>query len=252
MGHVTTTDSLIKDGLWDPYNNFHMGTAAELCVKKYAFSREEQDQFARESYEKAIKAQSSGAFKNEIVPVEVFEKKRKLEVLEDEEPGKANFEKMGKLRPAFDREGTITPANASKINDGASALVLAGKSYVDEKKLKAMAQVVGYASFAQDPKWFTTAPVMAIKKVCDKTGLKTDEIDLFEINEAFSAVTMLAQRELSISREKINIHGGAVALGHPIGCSGARILTTLLHALKPIIKNMVWPDFALVVVKRWP
>ncbi len=232
MGHITSTDSMIKDGLWDPYNDFHMGVAAELCVKKYQFKREEQDQFAKESYERAIKAQKSGNFKNEIVPVEVQQRKGVLEILEDEEPKKVNFEKMGKLRPAFDREGTVTAANASKINDGAAALVLASRDYVIKKSLTPMASIVGQSTFSQDPKWFTTAPVEAIKKVCDKTGLTINDIDLFEINEAFAAVTMAAQRELSIPREKINVHGGAVALGHPIGCSGARILTTLVHALK--------------------
>ena len=232
MGHVTSTDSMIKDGLWDPYNNFHMGVAAELCVKKYQFTREEQDQFAKESYEFAIKAQNSGAFKEEIVTVTVQGRKESFEVSEDEEPKKVNFEKMKKLRPAFDREGSVTAANASKINDGAAALVLAKEDFIRKKSLKPMARIVGQATFSQDPKWFTTAPVGAIKKVCDKTNLKINDIDLFEINEAFAAVTMVAQKELSIPREKINVHGGAVALGHPIGCSGARILTTLLYALK--------------------
>ena len=232
MGPVTSTDSMIKDGLWDPYNDFHMGVAAELCVKKYQFKREEQDKFAKESYERAIKAQNSGAFKNEIVTLEVSGRKGRFEVSEDEEPKKVNFEKMGKLRPAFDKEGSVTAANASKINDGAAALVLASMNYVTKKSLTPMARIVGQATFAQDPKWFTTAPVEAIRNVCDKTGLKINDIDLFEINEAFSAVTMAAQKELSIPCEKINVHGGAVALGHPIGCSGARLLTTLLYALK--------------------
>ena len=232
MGAVTSTDSMIKDGLWDPYNDFHMGVAAEICVKKYQFTRQEQDQFAKESYEAAIKAQSSGAFREEIVTVEVRGRKESFEVSEDEEPKKVNFEKMKKLRPAFDKEGTVTAANASKINDGAAALVLADKDFVTEKSLTPMARIVGQATFSQDPKWFTTAPVGAIKKVCDKTGLKINDIDLFEINEAFAAVAMAAWKELSIPREKINIHGGAVALGHPIGSSGARILTTLLYALK--------------------
>ncbi len=232
MGSVTSTDSMIKDGLWDPYNDFHMGVAAELCVKKYQFTRQQQDQFAKESYELAVKAQNSGAFKEEIVTVNVRGRKESFEVSEDEEPKKVNFEKMKNLRPAFDKEGTVTAANASKINDGAAALVLANKDFVTKKSLKPMARIVGQATFSQDPKWFTTAPVGAIKKVCDKTNMKINDIDLFEINEAFAAVTMVAQKELSIPREKINVHGGAVALGHPIGCSGARILTTLLHALK--------------------
>ncbi len=232
MGPVTTTDSMIKDGLWDPYNDFHMGMAAELCVKERNFSREEQDQFAKESYEWALKAQDSGAFKNEIVPVEVKSRKSTDTFSEDEEPKKARFDKMTSLRPAFDKDGTITAANASKINDGAAALVLASSDYVQKNNLKPMAKIVGHATFAQDPKWFTTAPVGAMKKVCEKTGIKMDDIDLFEINEAFAVVTMAAMKELSIPREKVNVHGGAVALGHPIGGSGARIFTTLLHALK--------------------
>ncbi len=232
MGHVSATDSMIKDGLWDPYNNFHMGMAAELCVKEHSFTREEQDQFAKESYELAIKAQETGAFKNEIAPVEIKTRKATINVTEDEEPKKVMFDKMPSLRPAFEKEGTITAANASKINDGAAALVLASETYVKNNNLKPMAKVVGYASFAQDPKWFTTAPVGAMKKVCEKTGIKMQDIDLFEINEAFAVVTMAAMKELSIPREKVNVHGGAVALGHPIGGSGARIFTTLLHALK--------------------
>ena len=229
MGHISATDSMIKDGLWDPYNDFHMGMAAELCVKERSFTREEQDQFAKESYEWAQKAQASGAFKNEITPVEVKTRKSSDTFAEDEEPGKARFDKMTSLRPAFEKEGTI---NASKINDGAAALVLASNDYVQKNNCKPMAKILGHATFAQDPKWFTTAPVAAMKKVCEKTGIKMDDIDLFEINEAFAVVTMAAMKELSIPREKVNVHGGAVALGHPIGGSGARIFTTLLHALK--------------------
>ena len=232
MGHMSTTDSMIKDGLWDPYNNFHMGMAAELCVKEHSFTREEQDDFSKTSYEWAIKAQEAGAFKNEIAPVEVKSRKATTTVDTDEEPGKVKFDKMPTLRPAFDKEGTITAANASKINDGAAALVLASEDYVNSKGLKPMAKIVGHATFAQDPKWFTTAPVGAMKKVCEKTGISMDQIDLFEINEAFAVVTMAAMKELSIPREKVNVHGGAVALGHPIGGSGARIFTTLLHGLK--------------------
>lgn len=232
MGHITTTDSMIKDGLWDPYNNFHMGMAAELCVKEHKFTREEQDQFSKESYERALEAQKSGAFTNEVTPVEVKQRKNTVTFDQDEEPQKVKFDKMTTLRPAFDKEGTITAANASKINDGAAALVLASNDYVTKNNLKPMAKIVGHATFAQDPKWFTTAPVGAMKKVCEKTGIKMEDIDLFEINEAFAVVTMAAMKELSIPRDKVNVHGGAVALGHPIGGSGARIFTTLLHALK--------------------
>ncbi|MCJ8276410.1 MAG: thiolase family protein, partial [Bdellovibrionales bacterium] len=189
-------------------------------------------EFSKTSYEWAIKAQEAGAFKNEITPVEVKSRKATTTVDTDEEPGKVKFDKMPTLRPAFDKEGTITAANASKINDGAAALVLASEDYVNSKGLKPMAKIVGHATFAQDPKWFTTAPVGAMKKVCEKTGISMDQIDLFEINEAFAVVTMAAMKELSIPREKVNVHGGAVALGHPIGGSGARIFTTLLHGLK--------------------
>lgn len=232
MGHVTTTDSMIKDGLWDPYNNFHMGMAAELCVKEHNFTREEQDEFAKTSYEWALEAQKKGCFKNEIAPVEIKDRKSTTTVDSDEEPGRVMFDKIPGLRPAFDKEGSITAANASKINDGAAALVLASESYCKSKNLKPMAKIVGHATFAQDPKWFTTAPVGAMKKACEKTGISIQDIDLFEINEAFAVVTLAAMKELSIPREKVNIHGGAVALGHPIGGSGARIFTTLLHALK--------------------
>lgn len=232
MGHIQTTDSMIKDGLWDPYNHYHMGEAAEICVKEYKITREEQDAFTKESYERALKAQTEGAFKNEIATVEIKNKDKVTLVSSDEEPGKAKFDKIPTLRPAFLKDGTITAANASKINDGAAALVLASEAFVKSKGLKPLAKIVAQASFAQDPKWFTTAPVSAMQKVCEKAGLKISDIDLFEINEAFSIVTMAAMKELSIPREKVNVHGGAVALGHPIGGSGARILTTLIHALK--------------------
>ncbi|MCB0342414.1 MAG: acetyl-CoA C-acetyltransferase [Pseudobdellovibrionaceae bacterium] len=232
MGHFSTTDSMIKDGLWDPYNDFHMGVAAEMCVKEYKFSREEQDEFAKQSYEWAMEAQKSGAFDAELVAVQIQDRKETLTITEDEEPGRARFDKMTSLRPAFDKEGTVTAANASKINDGAAALVLASGEKTNEFGLTPMARVVAYATHAQDPKWFTTAPVSAIKKSLAQAGLKVDDIDLYEINEAFSNVTMAAMKDLSIPREKVNVHGGAVAIGHPIGASGARILTTLLHALK--------------------
>lgn len=232
MGPTTVQDSMIKDGLWDPYNDFHMGVAAELCVKENQISREEQDQFAKESYELALKSQKEGFFKNEITPVEVKNRKGSITVDQDEEPQKVMFDKISGLRPAFDKEGAVTAANSSKINDGAAALVLANKDYVTKKGLKPMARVVDYASFAQAPEWFTTAPATAMKKLCEKTGIKIEDIDLFEINEAFAVVTLAAMKDLSIPRSKVNVHGGAVALGHPIGGSGARILTTLLHALK--------------------
>ena len=231
LGPVTASDSMVKDGLWDPYNNFHMGSAAEICVREYKMTREEQDAFAIESYKRAQKAVTSGAFKNEITPVDVSSGKNTATVADDEEPGKAKFDKMPGLRAAFEKEGTITAANASKINDGGAALVLASDAKVKELKLKPLAEVVAHSTFAQDPKWFTTAPVGAIKMALEKAGLKISDIDLFEINEAFSVVTMAAMRDLSIPHEKVNVDGGAVAIGHPIGASGARIMTTLVHAL---------------------
>lgn len=232
MGHTQMTDSMIKDGLWDPYNNFHMGNAAEICVKEYKFSREEQDQFAKESYELAIKAQDNGWFKTEMAVVEIAGKDKSVIIDKDEEPTKVKFDKIPSLRPAFAKDGTITAANASKINDGAAALVLASENYIKTKNLKPIAKIIGQGSFAQDPKWFTTAPVNAIRKACEIAKLKVDQIDLFEINEAFAVVTMAAMKDLNIPRNKVNVHGGAIALGHPIGGSGARVLTTLIHALK--------------------
>lgn len=230
MGNGQVIDSMVHDGLWDPYNNWHMGNAAELCVKEYKFTREEQDQFAQYSYEKAQAAQSKNVFDNEIVKVESTSRGVTTTVEIDEEPGKARFDKIPTLRPAFEKDGTITAANASKINDGAAALVLGNESFKNSG-VKPLARIVAQATFAQDPKWFTTAPVGAIKKALDKAGLSVNDIDLWEINEAFSVVTMAAQRELNIANEKVNIYGGAVAIGHPIGASGARIFTTLIHSL---------------------
>lgn len=232
MGPAPLVDSMIKDGLWDPYNNWHMGNAGELCVKDFKFTREEQDQFAIDSYKKAQKAQAEGSFKNEIVAVPLVSKKETLLFDKDEEPGNARFDKIPELKPAFDKQGTITAANASKINDGASALVLMSETQLKKRGLKPLARVLSYATFAQDPKWFTTAPIGAIKKALESAKLSVGDIDFWEINEAFSVVAMVAIKELQIPSEKVNPHGGAVALGHPIGASGARILTTLTHALQ--------------------
>jgi len=231
MGPVTAADSMVKDGLWDPYSNFHMGNAAELCVKEYKVSRQAQDEFAIESYKRAQKAQAAGLFTAEIAPIEIADKKGTLTFNTDEEPGKARFDKMPELRPAFDKDGSITAANASKINDGGAAVVLASEKMVKDKGLKPIARVVAHGTFAQDPKWFTTAPVNAIKRACERAKLSVNDIDLFEINEAFSVVTMVAMKELNIPHSKVNVNGGAVAIGHPIGASGARILTTLIHTL---------------------
>jgi acetyl-CoA C-acetyltransferase len=232
MGNGTLLDSMVHDGLWDPYNNWHMGNAAELCVKENQFSREAQDSFAIESYKRAQRATSEGLFKSEIVGVEVQSRKGTILVAQDEEPGKTDFAKVPGLKPAFDKAGTITAANASKINDGAAAVVLTTAEYAKANGIQPLARIVAHATHAQDPKWFTTAPVGAIEKACRAASLSVNQIDLFEINEAFAAVAMAAMTAHKIPHEKVNPHGGAVALGHPIGASGARVLTTLAHALK--------------------
>ena len=231
MGHQTLVDSMIKDGLWDPYSNWHMGNAAELCVKEFKMTREEQDEFAIQSYKKAQKAQTEGAFSHELVGIEIPDKKGTLEIKIDEEPSKVLWDKIPSLKPAFEKEGSITAANASKINDGAAALILMNETTAQKKGLKPLARIVSHGTFAQDPKWFTTAPVGAIKKSLESASLKVTDIDLWEINEAFAAVTLAAIKELSIPQDKVNVHGGAIAIGHPIGASGARILTTLIYAL---------------------
>jgi acetyl-CoA C-acetyltransferase len=223
LGHATLQDTLLKDALWDVYNDFHMGNAAELCAKKYSFSRIDQDNYAIESYQRAQKAITSGYFKEEITPVQV--------VIEDEEPGKAKLEKISTLKPAFDQSGTITAANASSINDGASLMLVCSEDFAKKNNMKPLARIVSQASFGQDPEWFTTAPIGALNSALSKAGMKISEIDLFEINEAFSAVALACQKELEIDSSVLNINGGAVALGHPVGASGARILTTLVHSL---------------------
>lgn len=231
MGNKNVVDSMINDGLWDPYDNVHMGNCGEICAAEFKISRAEQDEFAQNSYKKALAAIEKGHFKNEIAPVEIADKKGPIKVTQDEEPGASDLSKMSSLRAAFEKEGTITAANASKINDGAAALVVVSEKALKQYNLKPLAKIVAQASFAHEPKWFTTAPVTAIEKVLKKANLKTSDIDLFEINEAFSVVTMVAQKQLNLPAEKVNVNGGAVALGHPIGASGARILTTLIHAL---------------------
>ena len=232
LGPKELTDSILKDGLIDPYEHFHMGSAAESCAQKFQLSREKQDSFAAESYKRAQKAQKEGLFEKEISPINITDSKAKLFIEEDEEPPKARFEKMSQLKPAFEKEGTITAANASKINDGAAALLLVNKVWQKKLKSPPMARIVAYTHFAQEPKWFTTAPIGAIQKVLQMAGKTVKDIDLWEINEAFSVVTLACMEELKIPHAQVNIHGGAVALGHPIGASGARILTTLLYALE--------------------
>ncbi|MFP5519638.1 MAG: thiolase family protein [Bdellovibrionia bacterium] len=231
MGSQSIVDSMIKDGLWDPYNNFHMGNAAEICVKENNFTREQQDEFAIGSYKKAQDAWQKNLFKNEIVPVTIESRKGPMTIDKDEEPFNTNFDKIPGLKPAFDKAGTITAANASKLNDGAAALVLMSETQTKKRNVKGLAKIVAHGTFAHEPKYFTTAPVGAIKKALAKANLKVGDIDLWEINEAFSVVTQVAMKDLEIPAEKVNVHGGAVAIGHPIGASGARILTTLVHAL---------------------
>ena len=228
FGATEMKDSMQWDGLTDVYTNQAMGNCAEECTKKFNMTRVEQDEFAIESFKRAQAAQASGVFKDEIVAVKVAGRKGDVEIVEDEGPSKGNFEKMPTLKPAFTKDGTITAANASTINDGAAAVVLGGDEFANVAEFK----IVSFASHAQAPTWFTTAPVEAIKKSLDKAGLNVNQIDLFEINEAFAAVTMAAMKSLEIPHNKVNVYGGAVSLGHPIGASGTRIVVTLMNAMK--------------------
>ena len=233
LGHGQLTDSLIKDGLWDVYNNFHMGNAGELCATKYGLTRAELDDFALESYRRARTAIASGAFKPEIVPVQVPQKKGPaITVADDEEPNRVPLEKMRSLKPVFKEDGVLTVGNSPSCNDGAAALVIMAEDEAETLGLRPMAKIIGYAGAALAPEWFTIAPIEAIKRLLKLTELSINDIDLFEINEAFSAVSLAINRDLGLDPAKVNIHGGAVALGHPIGATGARILTTLLHALE--------------------
>ena len=225
-------DGMIFDGIWDPYGNVHMGNCGDLCAKEFNYTREAQDEYARESFRKALAAQKEGLFDAEITPVSVPQKKGDaLVVKTDEGPGKGDPSKFASLRAAFSKDGTITAANASSINDGASALVLASEEAVKKHGLTPLARIVGYAGAAQAPEWFTTAPAKAMDNAAAKLGLKLADIDLFEINEAFAVVSMVCADQCKIDRERVNVRGGAVALGHPIGASGARILTTLVHSM---------------------
>jgi acetyl-CoA C-acetyltransferase len=232
MGGVNVADSMIKDGLWDPYDDKHMGSCGELCAAEYNFTREDQDAFALTSYKRAQAAVENGQFADELISIEVPQKKGELvHVDKDEEPFKAPLDKMAKLRPAFAKEGTITAANASKINDGAAALVVASADTAATLGKKPLVRIIGQGSVAQEPDWFTTAPAGAARVALARAGLSVADIDRWEINEAFAVVTMAAIRDLALDPEKVNVRGGAVALGHPIGASGARILTTLIHTL---------------------
>lgn len=233
MGHAQVIDSMIKDGLWDVYNNFHMGSAAELCARECAIPREAQDAFAVESYRRALEAQKSGVFTDEIVPVAIPQRKGEpVMVSADEEPGKADLSRVSSLKTAFEKDGTVTAANASKISDGAAAVVVMAAERAAARGVRPLARIIAQASAAKRPEYFTTAPVDAVEKVLRKANLTIADIDLFEINEAFAVVALAALNQLGIDPAKLNVHGGAVALGHPIGASGARILTTLLYAMK--------------------
>lgn len=232
FGNARMVDLMQWDGLWDVYNQVPMGDAAELCASECNISRENQDEFTVESYKRAQNAQAQGWFKDEIAPVTIKGRKGDVIVDTDEEPGRVQFDKISTLKPVFKKDGTVTAANASTINDGGAALVVASEEAAQKNNLTPMARIVCQASYAQDPIWFTTSPIEAINRVVAKAGIKLADIDLFEINEAFAVVTLVAQQKLGLPADKVNVHGGAVALGHPIGASGARILTTLLYALK--------------------
>jgi len=233
LGNAEAVDGLIKDGLWDVYNDYHMGNAAELCSKECNISREQQDEFAITSYKRAIEAHEKGYFKDEIIKMKVHGRKGEVTEVEiDEELKKVNFEKIPQLRPVFDKEGTVTAANASSINDGAAALLLMSEEKANDLGLSPIAKIRSHGSAAKAPEWFTTAPADAIPVALKRAGISKSDIDLWEINEAFSVVSLANNDILKLNPEKVNINGGAVSIGHPIGCSGARIVVTLLHALK--------------------
>jgi len=233
LGNGEIIDAMVFDGLWDIFTNQHMGSCADLCAKKYGFTRQQQDEFAILSYRKALATIESGGFKAEIVPVEIKQKKGDPILFDtDEDPGKVKFDKIPTLSPAFNKDGTVTAANASSISDGGAAFVVMSETRAKKEGLTPLARIVAHGSHSQDPEWFTTAPIYASKKVLEKAGWKVSDVDLFEVNEAFSVVTMAAIKELGLDSQKVNVKGGSVALGHPIGASGARILTTLLYAMK--------------------
>jgi acetyl-CoA C-acetyltransferase len=233
LGHMNLTDGLLRDGLTDVYNKVHMGNCAELCAKDMKFTREEQDAFAIQSYKRSAASWANGKFSNEVVPVEVPQRKGDpIVVTEDEDVKKVNFDKMPQLRPVFDKEGTVTAANASALNDGAAALVLMSAEKAESLGLKPLAKVSAYADAAQEPEWFTTAPAKAVPIAIGKAGLSADDIDFYELNEAFSVVGLANMKLLGIDDSKTNVNGGAVSVGHPLGASGARIIVTLLNVLE--------------------
>lgn len=229
--HESLVDGMLKDGLWDPYNNFHMGNAAELANTKYNISRQQQDTYALSSYQKAATARDSGLFDNEITPIKITTKKKEWIFNEDEDIAKLKSDKVPNLKPIFDSEGSVTAANASNLNDGAAILFLASKKYVEENNLKPIAKILEIADAAQAPEWFTTSPAIAVKKLLEKSKIPKEKIDYFEINEAYANVAIINTELLEIDPKKVNTRGGAIALGHPLGASGARILVTLTHLL---------------------
>ena len=233
LGHGQVTDGLVKDGLWDVYNDYHMGSAAELCAETCGIGREAQDAYAIESYKRSQAAQQAGRFQPEIVPVEVHGRKGEVTVVaEDEEIHAVKFDKVPALRPVFKKDGTVTAANASTLNDGAAALVLVSGSKLRELGLNPLARIRGYADAQQAPEWFTTAPAKAIPRALQQAGLTAGDVDYYEINEAFSVVAIANNRELELSPDRVNVNGGAVSMGHPLGASGARIVVTLLSVLE--------------------
>lgn len=233
MGNATALDLMIHDGLWDPYNNVHMGNCGDLCASEQSFPREEIDAFAAESYTRALNAQSQGHFVEEIVPVSIPQRKGDpIVVSEDEEPKRGNISKLAELRPAFSKDGVTTAGNASSLNDGAAAMILASSDFANSNNLRPLGKIVDYVQFAQEPQWFTTAPAAAIKKLLAKVNLTVADIDLFEVNEAFSVVAMHAAKDCGIASDKLNVNGGAVSLGHPIGMTGTRLVMTALNELK--------------------
>jgi acetyl-CoA C-acetyltransferase len=233
MGHSTILDTMIYDGLWDPYNNVHMGNCGDLCAKECNYTRAQVDEYAAESYRRALAAQKEGRLSAEIVPVAIPQRKGDpVVVTQDEEPAKGDIGKLASLRPAFNKDGVTTAGNASSIDDAAAALVLSSRSEAEKRGLKPLARVCAYATHAQDPQWFTTAPAFAVQKLLSANRLTVRDVDLFEVNEAFAVVALVTADKVGIPRAKLNVNGGAVALGHPIGMTGARLILTAVHELR--------------------
>lgn len=245
LGNGELKDSIIIDGLWDVYNNIHMGSCAESCARDFSFTREELDNFAIESYKRANEAVNSGRFDDEIYPIKQTTKSGEIIISKDEEPGKVKYDKIPSLKPVFQKTGVVTAANASSINDGAAALLVMSEEKAKELNLTPLVEIVAHSSAAKAPIDFTTAPADAINKVLKKAGMKTSDIDLWEINEAFAVVSLAVNKILGLSNENVNVNGGAIALGHPIGASGARILVTLIHEMKK--RNLKYGVAALCI-----